>query len=118
MLATEVPGAGGALQGLIDTKMAGAGISRDAALGDATLELGSLGAMSLGLPRQYLPCSPSSVSSPINWRWVENDVKSACSQDDTAERLLHEALASVHRNILHPVRVSLGKETSFLSVFQ
>jgi hypothetical protein len=117
MLSTKVSCAGGAPRGAADTKKAGAGISRDVAFGDVALAPRSLGAMSPGLPREYLPGSPSSVSLPINKRRVENKVESMCSQVATAERLLHEALASVHHNILCPIRFSLAKEARFLSVF-
>jgi hypothetical protein len=65
--------------------------------------------MSLGLPGSYLPNSFGSVSPPINWRRVENMAEFVCLQVATMERLLHEALASVHHNILHPVWVSLRK---------
>jgi hypothetical protein len=34
----------------------------------------------------------------------------ACSQVTNAERLLHEAFASVGRNILHSIQVSLKKK--------
>jgi hypothetical protein len=74
--------------------------------------------MSPGLPGQFLPGSPSSASLPINWRRVENESEFMCSEVATAERLLHEALALVHCNVLHLVRVSLGKEARIMSVFQ
>jgi hypothetical protein len=38
-----------------------------------------------------------------------------CLQVATTEWLLHEMLASVHRNILRPVRVSVRMETKFCS---
>jgi hypothetical protein len=41
---------------------------------------------------------------------VENEAESACSQVATMERLLHEALALVHHDILRLVQVSLRKE--------
>jgi hypothetical protein len=66
MLATQVPGMGGALQGTANNEMVNAGISEDTTLGDVALAPRSLGTMSLGLPGQYLPCSPSSASPPIN----------------------------------------------------
>jgi hypothetical protein len=37
-------------------------------------------------------------------------VEFTCSQVTVVERLLHEALASVSLNILHPIQVSLKKE--------
>jgi hypothetical protein len=55
-----------------------------------------------GFSRLFVP--------PIILRWVEDEVESACSQVPTAERLLHETLASVHRNILCLVWVSLRRE--------
>jgi hypothetical protein len=47
---------------------------------------------------------------------VLSEADLACSQVTTMERLLHQTLASVHGNILHPVQVSLRKksEKSFL----
>jgi hypothetical protein len=41
---------------------------------------------------------------------VEDNMEFACSQVAIVERLLHETLASVGRNILRPIRVSLKKE--------
>jgi hypothetical protein len=112
-LATEALSAGGALQGASDTEMVGVGISGDVALGDVALDPGFLGAMSPGLPGQYLSGSPGSVSPPINWRHVENKAEFECLQVATAERLLHEAMASVHHNILHPIWVSWEKRLEF-----
>jgi hypothetical protein len=95
--------------------MVSASVSRVAALGDVALAPRSLGAMGLGLPGQYLP---GYTSPPINGRRLLNEVEFMCSQVATTERLLHEALGSVHRSILRPVCVSLGKEARLKSVFQ
>jgi hypothetical protein len=80
--------------------MAGVGVFRVVALGDAALAPGSLDAMGPGLPGQYLLGSPGSTSTPINWRWLLNEAEFMCSQVATTEWLLHEALASVHHSIL------------------
>jgi hypothetical protein len=47
---------------------------------------------------------------------VENEAELLCSQVATMERLLHDALASVHCNILRPVQVSLRKRAGILPV--
>jgi hypothetical protein len=117
-LATEVLGAEDALQCATGTEMADAGVSGSVAPGDAASALGSSSAMILRLLRSYLPGSLDSVPPPINWRQVENEAKSMSSQVATTERLLHEALASVHHNILHPVWVSLRKEAKIQFVLQ
>jgi hypothetical protein len=44
---------------------------------------------------------------------VREDEKFVCSLIAAAERLLHETLASVDRNILRPIRVSLEKGREF-----
>jgi hypothetical protein len=108
-LGTKVPGAGGAPQGAAGTKMVGAGVFGSAASGDAASTPGSLGAMSPWLPGSCLPGSFGSVSLPVNCRQVENEAEFVCSQVATAERLLHDALASFGCNILRPVWVSLRK---------
>jgi hypothetical protein len=41
-----------------------------------------------------------------------DEVDDAWSHVVTAERLLHEMLATMHQNILHPIWVSLKRETS------
>jgi hypothetical protein len=78
----------------VGTEMDGVRVSDSAAPGDVALALGSLGGMSPGLLKPYLPGSPSSMPTPINWRRVENVAEPACLQVATAERLLHEALYS------------------------
>jgi hypothetical protein len=45
-----------------------------------------------------------------------DEEESACSQGATAERLLHETLASVGRSILHLIRVSLKKSKNLAHV--
>jgi hypothetical protein len=86
-LAMKVSCTGGASQGIIGPEMPGANVFRSAA--------------------PYLPSSLDSASPPINWRRVESEAELACSLVTTAERLLRQALASVHHSILHPVQVSL-----------
>jgi hypothetical protein len=124
-LAMEVPGAGGTPWGTGDVEMVGAGpwpgggtgillqdlgthitsvgVSVSAALGYVAPASWSSRTMSPGLPRSYLQGSPGSLSPPINWRRVESEAESMCSQVATAELLLHKALALVHRSILRPV---------------
>jgi hypothetical protein len=55
------------------------------------------------------PGSPSSTSSPVSWRRVENEAELAYSQFATVERMLHDTLASVQHNILRSIEVSLRK---------
>jgi hypothetical protein len=43
---------------------------------------------------------------------VENSAEQACSQVEAAKRMLHETLATVSRDILHTIRVSLKKVES------
>jgi hypothetical protein len=57
-----------------------------------------------------LPGSPDLPPLPINWRQVEDEAESACSQVVAVERLLHGMLISVHQNILRLIRVSLKRE--------
>jgi hypothetical protein len=111
----EVRGACGALQGVTSTERAGAGIFGSVASGDVASAPGSSGAMSPWLPRPYLPGSFGSAPLPINLRWVENKVELACSQVAIVETLLHDALASVHCNILCPVWVSVRTRVGILS---
>jgi hypothetical protein len=51
--------------------------------------------------------SPSFLHPPIDWRQVGDNAEFACSRVTAVERLLHEMLASVDRNIIRPIRVSL-----------
>jgi hypothetical protein len=60
-----------------------------------------------GLP---LPGSPGFSPPPIDWRRVEGDIEFVCSQDAVVKRLVHEMLASIGRNLLHPIWVRLKKE--------
>jgi hypothetical protein len=89
-LVTEISGAGGAPQGVVGTEMSGASVSRSTT--------------------PYLHGSSGSAYPPIIWRWVESKAELACSQVATTEWLLHQTLASVHRNILHLIQVSLRKK--------
>jgi hypothetical protein len=89
-LATEVPGIGGAPQGVVGNEMFGASAFSSAALGGAASAPGSSGAMSSESPGSYLPSSSDSVSPLVNWRWVESDAELACSQVATVERLLQD----------------------------
>jgi hypothetical protein len=98
--------------------MASADIFGSVALGDIASAPGSSGAMRPGLLRPYLLGSLGSAPLSINWRRVENEAESVCSRVVTTERLLHEALGSIHHNILHLVQVSLWKEAKIQPVFQ
>jgi hypothetical protein len=106
----EVLGTCNAPRGIIGTEMSGASIPESAASGGAASTPGSSGAMHPELLRPYLPGSSDSASLSVNWRRVESKVELACSQVTTAEGLLHQTLASIHHNILHPIQVSLGKK--------
>jgi hypothetical protein len=86
-----------------------ASVAGSAALGDVVPALGPLGVMSLELLGPSQPSSLGSASSPISWRRVQNEAELACSQVTTVERILHDTLASVHRNILRSTQVSLRK---------
>jgi hypothetical protein len=85
----------------------GVGTSGNAALGDLAPASESSSTMSPGVSRSYLSGPPDSSSSPMNWRRVEDEAESTRSQVIATERLLHETLSLVHRNILHPVLVSV-----------
>jgi hypothetical protein len=61
--------------------------------------------MSPGLSDPYLLGYPNSSSQPINWKWVENEAESACSQVAATGWLLHDALTSVHHNMLRPFKL-------------
>jgi hypothetical protein len=97
---------------LRDLVMCGASIDvpRSAALGNAALAPGPLGVVGLGVSALLLPTSPSFPPLPTDWRWVEDNAEFACPLVATVERLLHETLASVSQNILHPIWVSLKNE--------
>jgi hypothetical protein len=83
---------------------------RDAALAPRSLSIVSPRILGLQLSGFHSSSSPT-----LNWRLVEDEAEFACSQVTVAEKLLHETLASVHRNILPPVWVSLKRETKFCS---
>jgi hypothetical protein len=64
----------------------------------------------LGVSGLLLLGSSSFLPLPIDWRWVEDNTEFTCLQVTTAERLLHDTLASVSQNILRPIRARLKKE--------
>jgi hypothetical protein len=132
-LETEVSGIGGTPQGTARVEMVGAGTRLGGCTGISLQDLvvhntgasvfgsaapapGSSGAMSPGLFEPYETGSPGSLPPTINRRWVKDEAESACLHVTTVEWLLHEALASIHCNILHQVRVSLRREEKFLPV--
>jgi hypothetical protein len=47
---------------------------------------------------------------PINYRHVGDEAESSCLRVTSVEMLLHDTLASVDQNILHPIQVSLKRE--------
>jgi hypothetical protein len=88
VLATEVPGTGGAPQGVIGTKMSSASISGSTALGGAGSTLGSSDAMSPELPGLYLPVRSTLRPHPLigggwrakeSWRVCMSPQRSGCS---------------------------------------
>jgi hypothetical protein len=89
---------------------AGIDAPASAAPGDTTSATGSSGAMGSEVSELLLLGSTGSLPPPIDWRRVEDNMEFACSQVTDAERLLHETLASVGRNILRLILVSLKKE--------
>jgi hypothetical protein len=97
---------------LLDWVTRGTGISASAsaALSDATPAPESLGAVGSGVSWLLLPGSPSLLPPPIDWRPVEDSATFACSQVTDTERMLQETMASVCRDILHPIWDSLKKE--------
>jgi hypothetical protein len=97
---------------LQDWVMHGTDISapESASPSDATLATGSSCTAGPGVSRLVLPSSPGSLPLPIDKRQVEDNVAFTCSQVTDAVRLLHETLASVGRNILRQIWVSLIKE--------
>jgi hypothetical protein len=113
----EVDGAGPQLSddvgGLLwDLVKRGTGINvpGSVAPGDAVPPPGSIGTTGLVLSGLDLPGSPGFLHVPIDWRQVGDEAESVCSQVTAMERLLHEMLASIDRNILHPIRVGLKRE--------
>jgi hypothetical protein len=136
VLVSEVSGADGASLGATSIEVDGAGpqpsddtesslqelvmrgssfsVPKSAAPDDAAPTPGSPGAMCLGVSRLILLGSPGFLSPPINWRWVEDNAEFACSHVTATERLLHETLALVGRNILRPIQVSLKKRVKLV----
>jgi hypothetical protein len=88
----------------------GIGVPKSTALGVMTPAPGSSGIVGPGVSRLVLSGSPGFAPPPNNWRRVEDNMEFACSQVIDAERLLHETLALVGRNILRLIRVSLKQE--------
>jgi hypothetical protein len=86
------------------------GVPKSATLGDAAPPPGSLSTVGPRIPRLYLLGSPGSPPPSINLRRMGDEAESVCSQVTATERLLHKMLASVHRNILCPIWVSLKRE--------
>jgi hypothetical protein len=69
--------------------------------------------MGLGVTELLLPGYPGSPFLPFNWGQVEDIATQACSQVVAVERLLWEILATVGRDILHPIWVNLKKRGKF-----
>jgi hypothetical protein len=85
---------------------------RHTTLGDTVLALGSSGAMGPGVVGLLMLGYPDSPF-PRHRLWqVENSAEQACSQVEATKRMLHETLATVGRDILHIIRVSLKKVES------
>jgi hypothetical protein len=89
----------------------GAGVAGSATPGYAALAPRPSSIVSLMVSGLCLPGSPGSLPPPISWKRVEDEAKFIFSYVATVERLLHETLASVHRNILCLIQVSLERET-------
>jgi hypothetical protein len=69
-----------------------------------------LGVVDLGVSELLLLGSRGFLHLPIDWIQVEDNAAFVCSQVTDVERLLHETLALVGRNILRSIQVSLKKE--------
>jgi hypothetical protein len=95
---------------LQDLVMCGAGIGVP---GSAAPAPGSSSAAGPGVSGLLLSGSPSFPPPPIDWRRVGDEAKFPCSQVIVVDRLLHETLASIDRNILRPIWVSVKKERKF-----
>jgi hypothetical protein len=85
------------------------GAPRSATPGDTIPAPGFSSAASPMVSGLLLSGSTIFPPSAIDWRQVEDDVAFTCSQVTDVERLLHETLASVGRDILRLIRVSLKK---------
>jgi hypothetical protein len=66
--------------------------------------------MAPGVSELLLLVAPGFLPSPIDWRQVKDNTMFTCSQVTDADRLLHETLASIGRDILRSIWVSLKKE--------
>jgi hypothetical protein len=102
-------GNGGSLRNLVMCGI-GIGVPGSAALGNVTLAPRSSGAMGQGVSALLLLGSPGFLSPHIDWRRVEDNAEFVCSQVTVVDRLLHETLASVGRDILCLIQISLKKE--------
>jgi hypothetical protein len=110
------PGANGSSQGTVgllrDLVKHGTDIDvpRSSAPSDAALAPGSLGTIGPVVSGLHLSGSLDFPPPPIDWRQVGDEAESGCSLVATAERILHEMLASVNRNILCLIWVGQKKE--------
>jgi hypothetical protein len=100
---------GGSLQDLV-MRGTGIGVPRRAVPGDAAPAPGSSRATGPRVSRPLILGYLGFPPLPIDWRLVGGDAEFTCLRVATVERLLHETLASIYRNILHLIRVSLKKE--------
>jgi hypothetical protein len=83
---------------------------RCTSLGDAVPAPRFTSAMGPGVARLRLSGSAGSLSPPINWVQVENNIEQVCLQVTSANRLLQRALAMVGRDILYLIQVSLKQK--------
>jgi hypothetical protein len=110
------PGANGSSQGIVgllrDLVKRGTDIDvpRSGAPSDAAPAAGSLGTIGPVVSGLHLSGSLDFPPPPIDWRRVGDEAESGCSLVATAERILHEMLASVNQNILCSIRVGRKKE--------
>jgi hypothetical protein len=81
--------------------------------GDTVPAPGSSGAVGSGVAKLLLSGYLGSSFPPVKWGQVENNMEQACSQVEAVKRMLQEMLATVGRDILHPIRVSLKKSGKF-----
>jgi hypothetical protein len=94
----------------------GAGVPRSAAPGDTAPAPASSGAVGPGVSGLYLPGSPGFPPSPINKRRVGDEAEYSCSRVTATGRLLHDKLALVDQNILHPIQVGLKREENLARI--
>jgi hypothetical protein len=79
------------------------GVPSSAAPCDASPTSESLDTTGPGVSGLLLTGSPGLLPPPIDWRQVEGNAELTCSQVTDVERLLHDTLALVGRNILCPL---------------